>query len=136
MKKLFNFALAVFVSILCSCNYIDEVSIAGYKYELKDIQNKNKLTVTKYIIDPIDSTISFEKNGSTVNFIFNGSSYENGRYSVDRSRKIITLTFPDDKFEFTFSDNGGKLTGLFQFKNSESGYPPENGPYTFIYKLK
>ena len=128
------------LSSLCffSCaNYIDELSIAGYTYSLTDVLAGNDSTLPGYAADPWESTIKFEKDGSSVTWTVKSNSYK-GTYSVNQQGKTIIMNLTSgEELVWSYSGNGKILSIVFSaFEDGDISYSEQYGNYEFIYELQ
>lgn len=160
MKKLIRLGLGIAIFCLCSgffsCkNYIDTLSLAGYSYELNNIEIKSSGSSigdnNEDSSEEIKSTISFEKDGESVTVIFDSSSKSfgdigdflaylkedlgpkpltlRGTYAVDNDTKTISLTLDNEKTDWVLNYEKNKLIleRPFIVSPSDKSYPQKDG---------
>ena len=136
MKKVFKIGLigaVVAVSLLLgSCaNYIDQLSIAGYKYTLTEVVDgeSDEPVIDTDLNDY--SSIEFGKDGSSITWTVDGKSHT-GTYAVNQSDENIvfdvTGSLFNDSYTFTYSDYGETLT--IELDSFGEDYP-KNGDYKY-----
>lgn len=141
-------ALALIFSISAtSCNYVDELSLAGYSYELIGIATaEDGIDTVQFSTNPTSSILKFEKDGSTFTWTFAGQTFT-GTYSVRQSNKEINLNVTTNPGQFSgnipfYYERGAAVLRAYfdelddDFTANDVTYPEKEGPYEVTFRLK